>query len=388
MHIASRAISLDQPAYIIAELGVNHDGSAERALDMVRLAAGAGVDAVKFQFFRAEMLMSGASRLATYQADAGERDPVQMLKRLELSIEELAACVELAHELGLHAIVTVFSLPLVEIAAKLPWDAYKTASPDIVHRPLLEAVAGLGKPLIVSTGASEPAEITRALGWLSAARRRLALLQCVSSYPTPMDSAELGGIAALGDLFDGPIGYSDHTPSDRAGMLATAAGATILEKHFTHDMNAPGPDHAASLEAPAMRRYSDSARLGWQTRRRKVTGGERAVDARLAQFDEAIHAELANFDRVKRVLEIERDVRNVSRQSIVAARDLVPGDRLTRADVCFKRPGTGLAPFELADVIGRTLARAVTSDTPLSGADLAPTRADNVSDVGGDAKFA
>lgn len=384
MHIAARSISTDSPPYVIAELGVNHDGSAERALSMVRLAASAGVDAVKFQYFRAEMLMSGASRLATYQAAAGERDPVAMLKRLELSIDELGACVELAHELGLHAIVTVFSLPLVTMAARVPWDAYKTASPDIVHRPLLEAVCALGRPLIISSGASEPGEITRALGWLSAARDRVALLQCVSSYPTPMDSAELGGIGALGDLADVPIGYSDHTPSDRTGMLAAAAGATILEKHFTHDMSALGPDHAASLEAGAMRRYCDAARLGWQARQRKTAGAGRAVDARLARFDGVLDAELATFERVKRVLDIERDVRTVSRQSIVAARDLPLGHRLTEADVCFKRPGTGLAPFELARVLGRVVVRPLTSDTPLTSADLAPAGAEG----GPGAKFA
>ncbi len=390
MHISSRPISPDHPPYVIAELGVNHDGSPERALELVERAASAGVDAVKFQYFRAEMLMSGASRLAGYQAEAGERDPIQMLRRLELSIDALDACVKRAHALGVHAIVTVFSLPLVPLAAKLPWDAYKTASPDIVHRPLLEALCALNKPLIISTGASEPHEITRALGWLSGARHRTAILQCVSSYPTPMDSAELGGIAALADLFDGPIGYSDHTPGERSGMLAAAAGATILEKHFTHDVGAQGPDHAASLEALPMRRYADGARLGWQTLQRARSTGARAIDERHQRFDDGVMREIAPFERIKRVLDIERDVRSVSRQSIVAARAIAPGQVVVPADVCFKRPGGGIAPFELASVLGRRTTRAVAPDAPIQHDDLAPAATPNLGSpaTGSNAKIA
>ncbi|MEZ6163705.1 MAG: N-acetylneuraminate synthase family protein [Phycisphaerales bacterium] len=139
MNIGNRQIGLDHPPYIIAEIGVNHDGQVDRALSLTDAAADAGADAVKLQFFRTDLLMSKAAKLAAYQKNAGETDPIEMLRRLELSLSDLARVVDRAHQLGIHAIVTVFSTQLVEVAR---WDAYKTASPDIVNRPLLEAVGG------------------------------------------------------------------------------------------------------------------------------------------------------------------------------------------------------------------------------------------------------
>jgi len=138
------------PPYIIAEIGVNHDGSADRALELVDAAAWAGADAVKLQLFRADLLMSRAARLAEYQRAAGEADPIDMLRRLELSFDEMERIGARAHENGLHAIVSVFSVELVPEAERLPWDAYKTASPDIIHKPLLDALAATRRPLIVS----------------------------------------------------------------------------------------------------------------------------------------------------------------------------------------------------------------------------------------------
>ena len=230
---ASRTIGLGAPPYVIAEIGVNHDGSVERAVQLVDAAADAGADAVKLQMFKAEMLMSGASRLAAYQAEAGERDPLAMLKRLELPDAGFEAVAKRCRERGVHAIVTVFSVELVEQAERVRgggggWDAYKTASPDIIHKPLQEALQSTGKPLIVSTGAATIDEVSRAIGWLSAAHRegRLALLQCVSSYPTPRERAALGGIAAVQQVFDGPVGYSDHTADRFTGASAVTFGGS------------------------------------------------------------------------------------------------------------------------------------------------------------------
>ena len=133
MQIGDRKIGVDQPPYIIAEIGVNHDGEVARALELTDAAADAGADAVKLQFFETDRLMSKAAKLAAYQKNAGETDPIEMLKRLELTIDEMALVVDRAHERGIHAIVTVFSMELVEVAETLAWDAYKTASPDIVN---------------------------------------------------------------------------------------------------------------------------------------------------------------------------------------------------------------------------------------------------------------
>ncbi len=340
MRIGSRDIG--GAPYIIAELGVNHDGSPGRALELVRLAAGAGADAVKFQFFRADLLMSGAARLASYQAEAGETDPAAMLRRLELPGEALARGAALAQELGLHAIVTVFSVELVEEACACGCDAFKTASPDIVHRPLLEALGATGRPLIVSTGASTIDEVARAMHWLRGARGRVALLQCVSAYPTPPERAALGGMAALRAVHAGPVGYSDHTTSLDMGGWAVAAGASVLEKHFTYSRAAAGPDHAASLEPDEFAQYAGRARAAYA-----ALGAAR-----------------------REVGELERDVRAVSRQSIVAARALPAGHVLRREDLTFKRPGTGIAPWLIDAVLGRATARAVGADTPLREGDL------------------
>ncbi|MFZ4573728.1 MAG: N-acetylneuraminate synthase family protein [Phycisphaerales bacterium] len=344
MKIGTRTLTTGKP-FIIAEIGVNHDGDPARALALTRLAAASGADAVKFQHFRAEMLMSGASRLAAYQAAAGERDPLSMLRRLELSCESLAACVDLAHELGVLAMVSVFSVELVAESADIPWDAFKTASPDIIHRPLLEALARTGRPLVVSTGASTIEEIARAVEWLAPWRTNLALLQCVSSYPTPPADAELGGIPSLRAEFPGiPIGYSDHTSLVETGALAAALGAQILEKHFTDNTAAPGPDHAASLDGAGFAEYCRAARAGT--------------------------AAVVEVEPVKRVLAIERDVRTVSRQSIVAREPVRRGTLLSSADLTFKRPGTGLAPFEVERVVGRAAARDIEPDTPLTADDV------------------
>ncbi|MFO0862037.1 MAG: N-acetylneuraminate synthase family protein [Phycisphaerales bacterium] len=351
MRIGERAIAPDRPPYVIAEIGVNHDGSVERALELTRAAADAGADAVKFQLFRADLLMSRASKLATYQAAAGETDPLAMLRRLELSIDQLAPVVEAAHVLGIHAIVTVFSLELVREAERLAWDAYKTASPDIIHKPLLSRLAETNKPLILSTGAATMEEVHRAVGWLRPAQDRLAVLQCVSSYPTPLAQAELGGIVALKRALRCPVGYSDHTPDEETGALATSLGASVLEKHFTYDQKAVGPDHAASLSPAGLRRYIERARRG---------NAAPEVEA------------------MKRVLEIEQDVRRVSRQSIVSARPLVVGQLLTRGDLTFKRPGTGIPPFELEQVMSRRAVKDVEPDTPIQWSDLSPPASPSV----------
>jgi len=368
MKIGSREIGEGQPPYVIAEIGVNHDGSAARALELTRLAADAGADAVKFQLFEADRLMSRAAKLAAYQKASGESDPIEMLRRLELTIDELGACVAEAHRLGVHAIVSVFSVELVEVAQRQPWDAYKTASPDIINRPLLEALASTGRPLIVSTGASTMEEIRRAVAWLDASRSRLAVLQCVSSYPTPFEHAELGGITALREALPGlTIGYSDHTPDDSTGLEAVRLGACILEKHFTDDTRAKGPDHAASMDPRGMWVYVQNARAGAWLPRVETAG----LTSELADTVRVALTPPPGVVSVKRVLPIEQDVRTVSRQSLTTTRSLAAGHALTREDLTIKRPGTGLPPHALAAVLGKRLTREVKADMPVCRDDLA-----------------
>ncbi len=356
MQISGRPIGPGCEPYIIAEVGVNHDGSVDRALLLVEAAAAAGCDAVKLQLFRADLLMSKAARLAHYQTRAGETDPLEMLRRLELRVHQMGPIVQRAHARGLHAIVTVFSLELLDEALRLPWDALKTASPDIIHRPLLEALTASGRPLIISTGASTAMEVQRALEWLTPAHDRLALLQCVSSYPTPLDDAAMEAMGDLATMFDGPIGYSDHTPDADSSLRAVLLGACVLEKHITMDRSLPGPDHAASLEPPALARYVREARRA-----------PRLADE-YPQYAQRIAARARQGTKL--VLERERDVRTVSRQSIVARADLPAGHTLRREDLTFKRPGTGIEPFRIDETLGRRLVRPVSQDLPLVREDL------------------
>lgn len=370
MKIGSRTIGLGASPYIIAEIGVNHDGSVERALQLVDAAADAGADAVKLQMFKAELLMSRASRLAEYQAGAGESDPLAMLKRLELPEPGFAAVVERARERGVHAIVTVFSVELVARAQAQNWDAYKTASPDIIHQPLLEVMQATGRPMIVSTGAASLEEVTRATGWLSGvhAAQRLAVLQCVSSYPTPRERAALGGIAALQQVFSGPVGYSDHTADRFTGASAVAMGACILEKHLTYDTRAQGPDHAASLDPAEFAVYVAAARNDWGRAEPHIAYDVFEAEVRVATDRRSL---ALDYPIGKSVLPIEQDVRNVSRQSIVAARAIGAGEQITRETLTFKRPGTGIEPFQLAHVLGKRASRAIAVDMPLTVEDLA-----------------
>ena len=342
MKVGTRAIASGQPPYIIAELGVNHDGSLDSALKLVDAAASGGADAIKLQWFDARRLLSKQAALANYQAETGERDPFAMLDRLQLDADAMARVFEHAQTLEMDAIVTVFNVELVDEADELPWDAYKVASPDVVNRPLLERLRATKTPMLVSTGAAALEEIACAAHWLEGCV--FLLMQCVSAYPTPDKHASLGGIAALQSAFPTlpGVGYSDHTKSVDTGALAVAAGACVLEKHLTHDRAAKGPDHAASLDPPQFAEY-----------------------VRLAH---RAHQMLGPLEKC--VLDIERDVRTLSRQSVTAVRDLPTGHALRASDLTIKRPGTGLPAAAFGACIGRKLRRAVSADTQLTEADL------------------
>ena len=313
--------------WVIAELGVNHDGDAERAVELVAAAAAAGADAVKLQLFDADRLLGEAAELASYQR-RGERDAASMLRRLELSPDQAGAVRDAAHRHGLAFVATPFSLEDVQTAEALAVDAVKIASPDVVNLPLLDAACGLGRPVLVSTGAAELDEVAPAAVMLHRHDAAVALLQCVSSYPTPEERASLAGIGVLAEQYRLPVGYSDHTTSTHTGAVAVTAGACVLEKHLTYDRDAAGPDHAASLDPQGFAEYVMETR--W--------------------------AEAAMGPRAKRVHESEAEVRRLCRQSLYAARPLRRGDTLRREDVTIRRPQAGLPAADLDRAVGCTLA--------------------------------
>ncbi len=370
MRIGDREIGVNHPPYVIAEIGVNHDGEVERALELTDAAADAGADAVKLQFFETDRLMSKAAKLAAYQKDAGETDPIEMLRRLELTIDEMALVVDRAHERGIHAIVTVFSTELVEVAETLAWDAYKTASPDIVNWPLLEALMATGKPMIVSTGASDMLDIQETYhNLLEPISNRTAMLQCVSCYPTSREDASIAGMHRLDSeilWYDGALGYSDHTSAIDTGALAVRIGARILEKHFTDDRTRKGPDHSASLEPESFREYVRNAK---QTKNECASAPETVEDL-VDPPSEILESDPAYGPLEKTVLDCEIDVRRVSRQSLVLVVDAEQGQTITREMLTTKRPGTGLWGKDIDKVVGQRAMRAIQADTPLTEDDV------------------
>ncbi len=337
---------------VIAEIGVNHDGEADRAESLIRAAAWAGADAVKFQVFHPDRLLSGAARLADYQVGRA-KDAAALLRRLALPLDVLLALRKVVRDCGMRLVATPFSLGDVDQLAKLEVDAVKIASPDAVNRPLLEAAAALGRPMLISTGTCDLDELDFAARIVARSDESKAaapngggggaLLQCVSAYPTPDPAAALGGIAALRERFGRCTGYSDHTTAEDTGGLAVAAGACLLEKHLTHDRTAAGPDHAASIEPAGLQRYIQLAR--------------RAA---------AMLGPIA-----KSCGDLEGDVKTASRQSVCSSRALSAGRTLTADDLVVKRPGTGLPAAELDRLVGRTLGRDVPGDQPLQAEDLA-----------------
>jgi len=331
--------------YVIAEIGVNHDGSVERALELVRAARDADADAVKLQLFDPDLLMSAEAELAAYQQGAAS-DPHAMLRALMLDEAAMARVRDLAHELDLDFVLTCFSLEQAPVMERLAPDVVKIASPDCVNLPLIEAMRALDRPMIMSLGTVTEADrdvVDRAIA-LGAAGESLALLHCVSAYPVPEGRSGLGWIPWWKSRYGLPVGYSDHTMAEDTGAWAVMAGAAVLEKHLTHDEAAPGPDHAASFAPDRFARYIAAARRA---------AGELYGAADDPEADP------------------EADVRRVSRQSVCAVRDLPVGHALSRDDLTLKRPGTGIPAARLHDVLGKTLNRAVPARHLLHEEDVA-----------------
>lgn len=326
--------------YVIAEAGVNHDGRLEQALRLVAAARAAGADGVKFQVFRAAELATAAAPTAAYQAGSAGGSQRELLSRLELSDADFRRIRDHCRAVGIDFLATPFSPSDVRRLVELDVPALKIASTDLNNPPLLHAAATTGRPLIVSTGAATAAEIHAAVQWLAdwGAAGRLILLHCVSAYPTPLAAANLRAIGALRDAFGVPCGFSDHTTATAVGAWAVAAGAGLLEKHFTLDRSASGPDHAMSLDPPQLAEYVAGVR----------------------------QAEAALGDGRRGLTPLEAEVRAVARKSVVAAVPLRAGVTLTPEMLTLKRPGGGIPPEQLPAVVGHTVVRDVPADTVLT----------------------
>ena len=330
-------MGVGHPPFVIAEAGVHHHNSVEIAKQYILEARAAGADAVKFQTYRAEKL---ATRWAPPYWETAE--PTTQFEvfatRSRLSREDYATLFSYAAEAGIYLLSTPFDLESAEMLAGLGMAAFKIASGDLTHSPLLERVGSLGRPVLLSTGAATFAEVRAALDTLlSHGAPGVALLHCTLAYPTRLADANLGRIDALRAAFPGAvIGYSDHTvpeESELAGPLAVGRGAAIVEKHFTLDRLQDGDDHYHSVDPAGLARLVKNCSDAW-----RATSG----------FSEMTAA--------------EGPAREGARRSIVAATDLPAGKVLEEADVDFKRPGIGLPPTSLRLVLGRRTVRALRAD--------------------------
>lgn len=331
---------MKKPVYIIAEAGVNHNGELRLARRLTAAAAVAGVDAVKFQTFKADRLVRRQAVKAAYQlqtTDSAENQH-QMLRRLELSENAHHDLVRLCSELDLEFLSTPFDQESAFFLKELGLECFKVSSGDLTNVPLLRFLAESGKRVIVSTGLAELREVEACVDILVKAglkTENLTLLHCTTSYPTPFEEANLLAITTLKKEFaEIAIGFSDHTPGVEASLAAIALGATVIEKHFTLDKNLPGPDHRASLEPDE---------LG------ALVAGIRRVEAALG-------------DGCKKPRPVEIANLNVARKSIVAACDIASGEMFTENNLTVKRPGDGLSPLKWDDVLGLRAKRAFKAD--------------------------
>lgn len=320
---------------VIAELGVNHNGSLERALRLVEAAYEAGADAVKLQLFEPGELCSRRERA----------EELAMLARYRLSDEQHARIVRAARQRGLPVFATPFDEPSLRLLERLEIPLIKIGSGEVTHTPFLAAVARVGKSVILSTGGCEIADVDRAVETLRGAGcLRPALLHCVSAYPPPDDQVHLRVLVTLAQRYpDLTIGFSDHTLGIEATIAAVALGARIIEKHLTLDRRDEGPDHAAS-----------AAPLGFAA----LVAAVRRVEQMLGRPEKT-----------------RRPCEGTIGRSIVAASDLPAGAVLSAEDLAFKRPGDGLRPFAAARLIGKTLRRAVACDEQITLTDVELTRA-------------
>lgn len=319
---------------VIAEAGVNHNGDLTLARSLVDAAAMAGADCVKFQTFKAERLLTRAAEKAEYQKCASGADETQfeMIRRLELSESMHRELIAHCGVRGITFLSTGFDTESIDVLAGFGMQMFKIPSGEITNLPYLQHVGSLGKPVIISTGMSTLGEIEAALAVLENAgtsRDRITVLHCSTEYPTPMAEVNLRAMQTIRDAFGVAVGYSDHTVGIEVATAAVALGASVIEKHFTLDRTLPGPDHKASLEPPELRAMVSAIR----------------------------NIEVALGSGIKRPGASESRNLIVARKSIVAARAIAVGERFTDENLAVKRPGTGISPMRIYEIIGRVANR-------------------------------
>ena len=316
--------------FIIAEAGVNHNGSIELAKQLIDVAVEAGVDAVKFQTFKAEKLVSKNAQKANYQKEnMNDSDDSQfsMLKKLELDVATHKELIAYCNSKNIMFLSTPFDHDSIELLHDLQLPIFKIPSGEITNLPYLRHIGSLQKKVILSTGMADIGEIEDALDILTNAgtkKENITVLHANTMYPTPMEDVNLNAMLTIGNTFDVAYGYSDHTLGIEVDIAAVALGASVIEKHFTLDKSMEGPDHKASLEPHELKAMVQGIR----------------------------NIELALGSRVKKPSPSETPNIEVARKSIVASCSIKKGEKLSEDNLSIKRPGNGISPMRWNEVVG------------------------------------
>jgi N-acetylneuraminate synthase len=334
---------------IIAEAGVNHNGDIQTAQKLIEVATQAGADIVKFQTFQADKLVSKKAKKADYQientSDSQEDTQLQMLKKLELSKNDHYTLIEYCRKQNIQFLSTGFDLESLDFLYEINIPFFKIPSGEITNLPYLKKIASFGKEVILSTGMANLGEIEQALAVLTKYGINLSnitVLHCNTEYPTPMQDVNLKAMQSIQQAFGVKVGYSDHTMGIEVAIAAVTLGATVIEKHFTLDKNADGPDHKASLEPNELKQMILAIR----------------------------NIEQALGNGIKKPSESESKNIEIARKSVHLSKNLPAGHILTEQDFIMKRPANGISPMLLEQLIGRTLIKSQEEDYQLQWTDI------------------
>ena len=341
VRIGDRSVGEDAPVYIIAEAGSNHDRNLDQAKRLIDVAAAAGADAVKFQTFAADQIVAETTTRAKYLDGLlpPGKTMSDLFRELELPRDWHGDLFRHATDVGLDFLSTPFDFEAVDLLDDLGVKAFKVASYELWHLPLIREIASRGKPIICSTGMANLADVQDAVDTVAATGNdQLILLHCVVNYPPPFADLNLRAIRTLREAFGVPVGYSDHSSGITAPIVATALGAAVIEKHFTLSRDLPGPDHRFAIEP----------------------------DELIAMVRAIRDAKDALGTGIKRMAPAEADLYTTARRSLFAARDIPAGTVLGSEHVAILRPGTGIEVRDLEKVIGRTTRRPIARHEPLA----------------------
>ena len=325
--------------FIIAEAGVNHNGKLELAYKLVDVAVEAGADAVKFQTFKPEKIVSRFAEKAEYQKETTglAESQLDMIKKLDLGYEAFAELKKYCAKKGIVFLSTPFDLDSIEFLDQLGLNIFKIPSGEITNLPYLRKVGLLNKQVIMSTGMADLKEVKEALDVLvlcGTDKEVITVLHCNTEYPTPFDDVNLKAMLTIRDELSVKVGYSDHTPGIEVPVAAVALGAEVIEKHFTLDKNMEGPDHRASLEPDELKAMVSAIR----------------------------NIEKAMGNGIKRPAPSELKNKPIVRKSIVTAKDIRKGEPFSEENLTVKRPGTGISPMRWDEIIGQKAERNYKTD--------------------------